>query len=210
VAGCVTVTGMKLVEMEPVVEGLYASAPVALPFARDLEMRAFLLERATGNLLIYGAPGTRELEGVWRQYLNHWHEVGFAEDAGAPLFVHAADRAEVEKQRHVRAAFSRRHRLDDDVEVIPVPGHTPGATAYLWDTGSRRILFTGDTIFLRDGEWRTAVLDSSDRDAYRESLALIRELDFDVLVPWIASGPSHARTDREDTRRRIDALLERL
>jgi hypothetical protein len=54
------------------------------------------------------------------------------------------------------------------------------------------------------------VLDSSDPVAYRDSLQLIRELDFDVLVPWIASGPSHARTDREDTRRRIDALLERL
>ena len=201
---------MKLVEMEPVVDGLYASAPTPLPFARDLEMRAFLLERAEGNLLIYGAPGTRELEGVWRQYLNHWHEVSFAEDAGAPLFVHAADRAETEKQRHVRAAFSRRHMLDDDVEVIPIPGHTPGATAYLWDTGDHRILFTGDTIYLRDGEWRTAVLDSSDRDAYRESLALIGELDFDVLVPWIASGPYHALTDREDTRRRVDALIERV
>ena len=175
-------------------------------------MRAFLLERPTGNLLIYGAPGTAELDGIWRQYLNHWHEVAFAEDTGAPLFVHAADRAEVEKQRHVRAAFSRRHMLDDDVEVIPTPGHTPGATAYLWDTGEHRLLFTGDTIALQDGEWRTAVLESSDRDAYRDSLALIRELDFDVLVPWIATagGAYYAPTDREDTRRRIDALIERL
>ena len=202
--------GMKLAEMQPVVEGLYASAPAPMPFGRDLEMRAFLLERGEGNLLIYGAPGTRELDGVWRQYLNHWHEAAFAEDTRAPLFVHAADRAEVEKERHVRAAFSRRHMLDADVEVIPTPGHTPGATAYLWDTGEHRILFTGDTIFLRDGEWRTAVLDSSDRDAYRDSLALIRELDFDVLVPWIASGPYYALTDREDARRRIDALIERL
>jgi glyoxylase-like metal-dependent hydrolase (beta-lactamase superfamily II) len=201
---------MKLVEMESVVEGLYASVPAPMPFGRNLQMRAFLLERPTGNLLIYGAPGTRELDGVWRQYLNHWHEAGFAEDVGAPLFVHAADRAGVEKERHVRAAFSRRHMLDDDVEVIPTPGHTPGATAYLWDSGTRRILFTGDTIFLRDGEWRTAVLDSSDRDAYRDSLELMRELEFDVLVPWIASGPYHALTDRDDTRRRIDALIERL
>ena len=201
---------MKLVEMEPVVEGLYASAATPMPFGRDLEMRAFLLERATGNLLIYGAPGTSDVDGVWRHYLNHWHEAAFAEDTGAPLFVHAADRAEVEKERHVRAAFSRRHMLDDDVEVIPTPGHTPGATAYLWDTGEHRILFTGDTIYLRDGEWRTAVLDSSDPEAYRDSLALIRELDFDVLVPWIASGPHYAMTDREDARGRIDALIDRI
>ena len=54
------------------------------------------------------------------------------------------------------------------------------------------------------------MLDSSDRDAYRDSLSLIGELDFDVLVPWIASGPYYALTDRRDTRRRIDALVERL
>ena len=57
-----------------------------------------------------------------------------------------------------------------------------------------------------------AVLDSSDPVAYAASLRLIRELDFDVLVPWAASrgGPHVAVTDRDDARRRIDALLTRL
>jgi hypothetical protein len=56
------------------------------------------------------------------------------------------------------------------------------------------------------------VLDSSDREAYIESLELIPELDFDVLVPWAATGgqPYYALTDRADTRRRIDAILERV
>ena len=49
--------------------------------------------------------------------------------------------------------------------MIPIPGHTPGATAYLWDSGERRYLFTGDSLYLSDGEWMAAVLDSSDRDA---------------------------------------------
>jgi glyoxylase-like metal-dependent hydrolase (beta-lactamase superfamily II) len=112
----------------------------------------------------------------------------------------------------VRAAFSRRHMLDDDFEVIPTPGHTPGATAYLWDHGSQRLLFTGDSVYLRDGEWVGAVLGSSDRAAYLDSLELIRELDFDVLVPWAATAgqPDHALTDRADTRRRIDAIIERV
>jgi len=53
---------------------------------------------------------------------------------------------------------------------------------------------------------------SSDRDLYTESLELIRELDFDVLVPWAATGgqPYHAITDPEDRRRRIDAILDRV
>jgi hypothetical protein len=65
---------------------------------------------------------------------------------------------------------------------------------------------------LSKGEWVAAVLDSSDRGAYRESLKLIRELDFDVLVPWAATagGPFHAVTDRDDIERRIDALMERV
>ena len=44
--------------------------------------------------------------------------------------------------------FSERHKLGDDFEVIPIPGHTGGATAFLWDSGKHRVLFTGDTVFL--------------------------------------------------------------
>ncbi|MBA2256658.1 MAG: MBL fold metallo-hydrolase, partial [Thermoleophilaceae bacterium] len=74
-------------------------------------------------------------------------------------------------------------------------------------------LFTGDTIYLNDGEWIAAMLEgSSDRDDYVKSLELIRALDFDVLVPWAATGgrPYHAFTDRADARLRIDTILERL
>ena len=56
------------------------------------------------------------------------------------------------------------------------------------------------------------MLESSDRAAYIESLELMRELDFDVLVPWAATGggPVHATTDRSDARRRIEAILQRI
>ena len=199
----------QLIESETVIPHLHASAPEPLPFARDLVIRAFLLERAGGNLLVYSTPTASG--DVWRQYLNHGHEAAFpARAVNAPLFVHAADRAAAEATMPVRAAFSRRHMLDDDFEVIPTPGHTPGATAYLWERGGLRYLFTGDTIYLRDGEWVAAVLDSSDRGAYLESLALLRELDFDVLVPWAATagGPFYAATDRADAHRRIGAIID--
>ena len=202
------------------VPGLYASEPESLPFAPSLQVRAFLLERSEGNVLVYSAPGfdagspeVRDLGGVSRHYLNHWHEAMFAADAGgAPLFVHEDEREEVAERLHVRGTFTRRHRLDDDFEVIPTPGHTSGATAYLWQSGDHRLLFTGDTLYLKDGEWVAAVLDSSDRGVYIESLELIRELDFDVLVPWAASAgrPYVAVTDRADARRRIDAIRERV
>jgi hypothetical protein len=57
-----------------------------------------------------------------------------------------------------------------------------------------------------------AVLDSSDRDRYLESLALIRELDFDVLVPAIATAGDapYAMVERDEAQRRIDAVIERV
>ena len=204
--------------IESPLRGLYAAPPEPLPFAPSLHIRAFLLRRGAGNVLIYSAPtvdlGTfAGVRGIARAYLNHRHEAMFGTDLpGVPLFVHEADSAAVARTRAVRGTFSRRHTLDHDLDVIPTPGHTPGATAYLWDSGEHRLLFTGDTIYLRDGEWVAAVLDSSDRDAYLDSLAAIRELDFDVLVPWGATAgrPYHAVTSNRDARRRIDAIIERV
>jgi glyoxylase-like metal-dependent hydrolase (beta-lactamase superfamily II) len=199
---------------------LHATAPDPLPFAPSLHIRAFLLEREHGNLLVYAAPtaaaaapAIEALGGVTRQYLNHWHEAGFGADGvGAPVLIHADDRAAAEDSLRIDEAFSDRVLLDDDFELIPTPGHTPGATAFLWDSGEHRLLFTGDSVYLRDGEWVAAVLEgSSDRTAYIESLELLRELDFDALVPWAASSePYYTLTDPADARRRIDAILARL
>ena len=206
--------------METEIPGLYTSTPERLPFAPELEIRTFLLRRDQGNILAYSTTGLEKsaatiarLGGVSRHYLNHRHEALFASEwVDAPLFVHEAERASVAKAYQVRGTFSKHHALDDDFEVIPTPGHTDGATAYLWDSGQNRLLFTGDTVFLSGGEWIAAVLPSSDRDRYIESLELIRELDFDVLVPWAATGGEsfYATSDGADARRRIGAILERV
>jgi glyoxylase-like metal-dependent hydrolase (beta-lactamase superfamily II) len=204
--------------MQTATGGLHALAPEPLPFAPALHIRAFLLERERGNLLVYSTSGLErealeELGGVSRHYLNHSHEAMFAsEPVGAPLFCHENERPAVAGAMHVRGTFSRRHVLDDDFEVIPAPGHTTGATAFLWDSGQRRYLFTGDTIYLDDGEWVAAVLESSDRALYLDSLELMRGLDFDVLVPWAATAgqPWHSATSSADAARRIDVIRERI
>src|SRR5918995_5191850 len=208
--------------MQTVIPGLHASAPQALSFAPSTHVRAFLLQREQGNLLVYGAAtvadearSIAERGGVPRYYLNHWHEADVAGEGalgalGAPLFCHENERAEVTRTHAVAGTFSARHLEGDDFEVIPIPGHTAGATAYLWDSGQHRCLFTGDSLYLREGEWVAAVLESSDRDAYIESLELIRGLEFDLLLPWAASGEAYsATTSPADTRRRIDAIIER-
>ncbi len=210
----------ELVQIETGLEGLYASTPEPLPFAPSLDIRAFLLRRDRGNLLVYSAtglesdaPAIEDLGGISRHYLNHRHEAMFASGwVAAPLFVHDDERERVAQSYRVQGTFSERHMLDDDFEVIPTPGHTSGATAYLWDSGRHRFLFTGDTVYLNEGEWVAAVLGSSDRARYVDSLELIRELDFDVLVPWAATRgqPYHAPTGEADAQRRVDRILERV
>ncbi len=169
--------------MDNVIPGLYASAPEPLPFDPSHEIRAFLLRREQGNLLVYSvgtleadAREIEELGGISRQYLNHRHEAAFggcdrvADTFGAPLFCHENERRSVSGKCNVAETFSERHMLDDDFEIIPTPGHTPGATAFLWDTGRHRCLFTSDTLYFREGEWIATVLDRSDRGDYIESL----------------------------------------
>jgi glyoxylase-like metal-dependent hydrolase (beta-lactamase superfamily II) len=208
--------------LDHAVPGVLATAPQVLPFGRAIEARTFLLPRESGNLLIYStetlASSRDAIEaagGAARQYLNHWHESIFtpedAQAAAVPLVVHEADAAEARERTAVAEAFAGRHVAGADFEAIPTPGHTPGATAYLWTGGDHRLLFTGDSIYLREGEWIAAVLSSSDRGAYLASLELIRELEFDILVPWAsAAGPPYARTDAADARRRIDAIIARV
>jgi glyoxylase-like metal-dependent hydrolase (beta-lactamase superfamily II) len=212
-----------MTDTNTLIAGLHASSPQTLPFDRAVAVRAFLLEREAGNLLVYSNGGLARdseaflaLGGIARQYLNHWHESLFGGLSGtgleAPLFVHRADAGPTEKRLQVRGTFSRRHHFGEDFEVIPAPGHTPGATAYLWDSGEHRVLFTGDTLYLRDGEWVAAVLDSSDRAGYIESLELLRGVEFDVLAPWAASagGPPYMMLDEGEGAERIDAVIERL
>jgi glyoxylase-like metal-dependent hydrolase (beta-lactamase superfamily II) len=197
---------------------LLPTSPEPLPFAPSQSIRSYLLQRDGGNVLLYSTTGLAadadaiaDRGGIARHYLNHRHEAMFSSDwVEAPLLVHESERAAVERSYRVRATFTRRHTLDDDLEVIPTPGHTPGATAYLWDSGEHRFLFTGDTIYLDGDEWVAAVLDSSDRDTYLESLELMRDLEFDVLVPWAASAEPYAVTDPADARSRIDAILARV
>jgi glyoxylase-like metal-dependent hydrolase (beta-lactamase superfamily II) len=191
---------------------LHASAPQPLPFAPSLVVRSYLLERAGGNLLVYGAE-TIPAGEVARRYLGHWHEAMFAAELDAPTLVHERDRARAEQRMSIAGTFTERAVLDGDFEVIPIPGHTPGATAFLWNGGEHRYLFTGDSIYLVDGEWVVALdVSGADRDAYLDSLELVRELEFDVLVPWAATagGPPHAVTDATDARRRLDAILDRV
>jgi hypothetical protein len=45
----------------------------------------------------------------------------------------------------------------------PDTGTHAGTTSFLWDSGRQRFLFTGDSLWIDDDDWRVVVLESSDR-----------------------------------------------
>jgi hypothetical protein len=112
----------------------------------------------------------------------------------------------------VTGSFSGRETIGADIDVIPIPGHTPGSTAYLWDNGVHRFLFTGDSVWLDHGEWTAVVLDPSGRHSYIDGLTLMRDLDFDVLVPWGATQdePPIAAVSPAEAAARLDAVIQRV
>ena len=191
-----------------------------MPYQANALVRSFLLERPTGNVVVYNSPGLAaaapdigDVGGATRLLVNHGHEAMYGQpELDVPVFVHERDRDETAQSMRVAGVFTGRQMIDDDLEVIPTPGHTPGTTSYLWHNGSHRFLFTGDFLTIDEGEWKAVVLGTSSRTDYLDSLALVRELDFDVLVPWAATedGPCFAVADRAEIRARLDAVIARV
>jgi len=201
--------------------GLIATPTSRLPYQHNVLLRSYVLERPQGNLIVYNSPGVRDsaaairaLGAPARLLINHAHEAMYGQpDLDVPVWVHEKDRSETTTSLHVAGTFDRRTMIGDDLEVIPTPGHTAGTTSYLWDNGTHRFLFTGDFIWIENSEWKAVVLDSALRRDYLNSLALVRDLDFDVLVPWGTTdegSPYGLVADRSEMHDRIDAITARV
>ncbi|MCU1528787.1 MAG: beta-lactamase domain protein [Frondihabitans sp.] len=207
-------------DLDTPIDGLLASSGSRVPYQANVLVRSFLLERPAGNVLVYNSPGItdaaaaiRARGGATRLLINHAHEAMYGPpELDVPVSVHERDRADTARSLAVAETFDGRTLIDDDLEVIPTPGHTPGTASYLWDNGTHRFLFTGDFLWIENGAWKAVVLDDTLRSTYLDSLRLVCELDVDVLVPWGTTdeGLSFARTDPTDTRARIDEIVDRL
>ena len=74
-----------------------------------------------------------------------------------------------------------RHLLAPGVEVIPTPGHRPGAVSYLVDVGARRCLFAGDSIYHNGERWMCPV-SKKNRKTMLATLDMLAGVEFDVLL----------------------------
>ena len=202
-------------------DGLLSTPSSRLPYQHNVLLRSYVLQRPGGSVIVYNSPGVSEAAAAIEQLgppdrmlINHAHEAMYGRpNLDIDVWIHRADLQEVGKTLQIAGTFDQRQRIGSDIEVIPTPGHTPGTCSFLWNNGEHRFLFTGDFIWIEDGEWKAVVLNPALRDQYLSSLALVRDLDFDVLVPWGATeGDSPAwRVDNpEDKRRRLELMMERV
>jgi hypothetical protein len=74
-----------------------------------------------------------------------------------------------------------RKKIEGDVELIPVPGHTEGQFATLVPLGKQRVLFTADFVWRENGKWRPG---NASRKKMLKSFESLRALSFDTIVPW--------------------------
>jgi glyoxylase-like metal-dependent hydrolase (beta-lactamase superfamily II) len=188
--------------MKQVLSDLYETRTDS-PFP-GLTTHAYLWTPA--NVLYY-SPATdadfdelAELGGVRDQYLSHRDEAGpmltrIRERFGCTLHAPEGDLADIGKYAHVDVPLRGRHTDEHGVEVIPTPGHSPGAVCYLVPGAAGRYLFTGDTLFANaEGQWFAGYIEGfhrpEDAATIAASLRILADLAPDVVVSSAFQGDS--------------------
>jgi glyoxylase-like metal-dependent hydrolase (beta-lactamase superfamily II)/ferredoxin len=180
---------------------------------------SYLLVRPAGNVLVDSPRAAkplmdriRALGGVRTMVLTHEDDVAdheaFRRAFGCERVMHAADvgagTAGVERKLEGDLPI----RLDDDLVVVPVPGHTRGSVALLHRD---RHLFTGDHLWWEPDERRLHASRSVcwySWPAQTRSMARLAELSFEWVLPghgrrWHAPSADVMRSE-------VRALVDRM
>ncbi len=103
---------------------------------------------------------------------------------------------------HVVRDGDRISVLGLDIEVMHLPGHSMGCTAYLFDYEERRIVVSGDvigTLLAGDFGWSGSI--DFNKPVYLESLKRFAKVDIDLMLP------GHGMIYFHQPRRRVEQAL---
>jgi glyoxylase-like metal-dependent hydrolase (beta-lactamase superfamily II)/ferredoxin len=156
--------------------------------------RSYLVVRPHGNILIDSprfasalVERIAALGGVRWMFLTHRDDVAdharFHERFGCERILHAADVTAGTRDVERRIDGSEPVELDADALVIPLPGHTPGSAALLYQD---RFLFAGDHAWWDDSRGRVAASRSVcwyDWQQQTGSMARLAQHRFEWLLP---------------------------
>ena len=177
---------------------------------------SYVLQDAGGNWLIdsprYIKPLVDAFErigGIRYVFLTHEDDVAdaarYAKRFGATRIIHRADLAAVPDAEWIVDGHER-IVVSDKIQIIPVPGHTPGSMALLYDD---RYLFTGDHVWWDRERQRLDVPQiyvSNQQELLRSTEKLV-----DVSFEWILPGHGdRMQMSRERMRDETQRLVRRI
>jgi len=177
---------------------------------------SFLIRRAAGNLMVDAPRWTQhvvdavaDLGGLAGVLLTHRDDVAdaerYARHFAARVFIHEADRRAAPFATDILKGDAPTP-LAPDLLAIPLPGHTQGSVAYLFE---ERCLFTGDSLSWNDDAGDLAANPDVCWYSWPHQLASLRRL-LDHRFEWVLAGhgDSHVLPAAE-MQQRLAALLER-
>lgn len=178
---------------------------------------SYLVRRPGGNVLVDSPRAAKpllkrieELGGVHTMVLTHRDDVAdhriFREAFGCDRVIHQDDAIGDTALAEVRPTGRGLFALAPDLTVIPVPGHTRGSVALLYQG---HYLFSGDHLWSKDGH-----LHASREVCWHSWAEQIRSMErlLDHRFAWVLPGHGrrhHAPSD-EAMRAELTALIERM
>ena len=164
-------------------------------------------EGAGGNVLVDSPRWTRSLArkletlgGVRRIFLTHRDDVAdhaaFARHFGAERIMHAADGAERLGIEHV-VRGDEELRLDEELRIIPVPGHTRGHMVLLYKDC---YLFTGDHLAWSPARQTLTAFRNAMWYSWPEQTRSMTKL-LDYRFEWVLPGHGRIHHDAADVMR---------
>ena len=157
---------------------------------------SYLLKRKAGNVLLCrlgkgitiesAYDGIKTMGGIKIILVTDYHFGADVCESIAKTFDATIYCSEIEKPKLKKRGLTQvtslpyeRQALAEDLQVIPIPGHTSGGVALLWTKGKKRYLFTGDFLYNQGKEW---VAGAKSRNKIEASLESLKELSYDYLV----------------------------
>ena len=155
---------------------------------------SYLIVRPQGNVLVDSPRFTKplvrrlgEMGGVALMFLTHRDDVAdhakFRAHFGCERILHRADVTRATREVEIQPESAEPVRLDDEITLIPVPGHTPGSMCLLY---RERYLFSGDHLAWDPSRkrlvaWRDVCW--YDWDEQVESMQRLEQYRFEWVLP---------------------------